>query len=141
MDLMRTKILFAALLGAMASVSHAAMYRCSSADGAPLYQQTPCAADSIPVDLAPLNTLGDGLRPGERQWLKSTQKHRQEVLRRQRRPSVASHKRQQAKQCLRKRQQYDAVRAKLRRGYKPTQGESLRRRRDDYAEYLREFCD
>jgi hypothetical protein len=29
----------------------------------------------------------------------------------------------------------------LRRGYKPAEGERLRRRRDDYEEYLRAFCD
>jgi hypothetical protein len=119
----------------------AAVYRCPGADGVPSFQAVPCAGlDETPLELAPLNTLGDGVRPAERRWLQQRDRAAQ-ADRPQRRAGSGDQERRQAERCLRERQRLTAVQAKLRRGYKPAQGERLRRRRDEHSQYLRRFCD
>ena len=140
---MKLRLTYIGLLCALAAQPNSALsavYRCEQADGTFVFQQSACFSGHAPLDLAPLNTLGDKLRKSEQDWLK------QRVKKARRRNAASprfdsdSTRRRQAEKCLRKPQQLGAVKAKLRRGYKPAQGERLRRRRDDYAEYLRAFC-
>jgi hypothetical protein len=46
----------------------------------------------------------------------------------------------QAERCWKKRKQLDDVNWELRRGYKAGRGTKLRRRRDQYEDYLDRFC-
>jgi hypothetical protein len=46
----------------------------------------------------------------------------------------------QAYRCRHKRRALEAVRAKLRHGYKPASGERLRRSRRAHEDYLSTFC-
>ena len=131
--------LVAALVG-LPSPAQSAVYRCELADGTFVFQQSACFSGHDPLDMAPLNTLGDGLRESEKSWLKQRAKKPHRGIAPTRDGDVEQKKRQEAEKCLKKRQQLASLQARLRRGYKPTLGEKLRRRRDDHAEYLREFC-
>ena len=117
---------------------NAAVYRC---DGdPPRFQDAPCDSTGI-VGAVPASGGGSGLRRSERVWLRAREA-RQSVAkpkRSQRKPG-SNKAAQQAQRCWRKRQQLDRVKAKLRRGYKPAQGERLRRSRKQYEEYLFRYC-
>lgn len=120
--------------------ARSAVYRCELADGSLVFQQSACYSGDEALDMPPLNTLGDGLRKSEQRWLKKrTAKPRRKFVQAPGTDS-ASEKLRVAEKCLKKEQKLNQVQAKLRRGYKPAQGEKLRRRRDDYSEYLRAFC-
>ena len=117
------------------------IHRCPDADGGTVFQAVPCS-DGEALELPPLNTVGDPLRPGEKALLANYRRKAGKPQVRVR--STGSRRigeRRQAERCLKQRQQLATVRAKLRRGYRPAEGERLRRRRDDYTEYLRSFCD
>lgn len=108
-----------------------------------LYQATPCAggAGERVRDLPGLNR-SPGLRRSEAAWLTKRAKQRpRRPAKPQRAGGGKAQKRRQAQQCWKKEQQLDAVRARLRRGYKASAGERLRRQRRSYEDYLRRFCD
>lgn len=42
--------------------------------------------------------------------------------------------------CWKKRKGLEGINWKLRRGYSPVEGIKLRRKRDTYEDYIREFC-
>lgn len=131
------------LLGAVLP-AQAQVYRCSGPSGEPLFTQQPCGeALSLEVGAAAdTNAPSGGLRPGELSWLKARERDRRKASHRPKRRSAAraAAAERQAYQCQRKRRLLDAVKAKLRRGYKPTQGEGLRRRRQGYEDYIAAFC-
>ena len=94
-----------------------------------------------PADVAP----GRGLRPAEKAWLAERERAqgRNSAAKRRVRQDQATIKRKakrQAHRCRSKRRSLDEVRARLRRGYQPAQGEKLRRRRRAYEDYLATFC-
>ncbi len=120
--------------------AQSAVYRCELADGTFVFQQSACYSGHEPLEMTPLNTLGDGLRKTERKWLKSRTRRSGRSIEKTRSGDVVGKQRQDAEKCLKKKQLLERVQAKLRRGYKPAQGDALRRQRDDYAEYLRAFC-
>ena len=122
----------------------ATVYRCDGPEG-PAFRDRPCERgvaldlDSAASDSRP---AGPGLRPGEREWLRAIR--RREAQQRPRpapRASAQAARDARARRCWRKRQQLEAVRARLRRGYRPAEGERLRRRRHSYEDYLSRFCD
>ena len=130
-----------------ACTAGAEVYRCAGEFGEPFFSQRPCLEGSTvvirpgPADVAP----GAGLRPAERAWLaeRDFAQGRNSAAKRRARPDQAALKRKtktQAHRCRSKRRSLDQVRAKLRRGYKPAQGEKLRRRRRAYEDYLATFC-
>jgi hypothetical protein len=124
------------------SLTPAAVYRCTGEDGVPGFQALPCAGQGeAPLQLPPLNALGDPIRPAERRWLQQRSQQDRATQPRRRPADTKGERRRQAERCLRQRQRLEAAQAKLRRGYKPAQGERLRRRRDEHREYLRRFCD
>lgn len=123
------------------------IYRCTGASGEPSFSHRPCAAGSavVPIDKpAPARSAG-GLRPGEKSWLQAREREKRRLNRRRTSSRAAASTRtgagdRRAHQCLRKRRALDAVKADLRRGYRPAQGEKLRRRRRSYQDYLDAFC-
>lgn len=117
------------------------VYRCPQPDGSVAFQQTACHQGEV-LDVEVPATGWSGLRPEEKAQLNAEPK-----------PMVAAGKSPAAegsqtdwqgkgdsKTCWGKRQRLEKTRAKLRRGYKPAEGERLRRQRDEYEEYLRRFC-
>ena len=145
---MRVSVLCLGLsLLALAWTAGAEVYRCAGEFGEPSFSQLPCRGGSTVVTgtgtakVAP----GPGLRPAERAWLAERERTRRRYSagKRRARPDQATIKRKaktQAHRCRSKRRSLDEVRARLRRGYQPAQGENLRRRRRAYEDYLATFC-
>jgi len=123
-----------------APAAGAAIYRCDGAEG-PVFRDWPCSAGQRPETVTPQIAQGASLRASERQWLK-----RRGAERRNRRdakiaPARGREDKAQARRCWNKQQRLENVRARLRRGYKPSQGDRLRRLRRQYEDYLSRFCD
>jgi hypothetical protein len=120
------------------------IYRCTGSAGEPVFSGRPCAdGHGTRVILPPGgDPVGSGLRASESAWLAE----RAAARRGQRRPRPAAPRHaeadsdRQAYRCREKRRQLDSVKRRLRQGYKPSQGESLRLRRSRYADYLSTFC-
>jgi hypothetical protein len=142
---MRLYRYFILLIALMAGASSAAdVYRCSGESGEVSFSQFPCAAASTIVirESREPDSFAGGLRASERAWLRAREQKRS-APRRQTRETAekrAEARVKQAYRCRRKRAELDAVGAKMRRGYKPAQGEKLRRRRRAYEDYLAAFC-
>lgn len=120
----------------------AEIFRCPGDAGEVLYTQHPCGADTRVVTPAGNSTAGTGIRASETAWLKTRQQGKSTApARKSINPdSKRQRKAKQEYQCQRKRASLAAVSADLRRGYKPAKGESLRRRRAAYEDYLDAFC-
>ena len=124
------------------------IYRCTGSTGEPLFSQIPCGGAATVLVRPPLaSEPAQGLRAGEKAWLAQRAEHRKGRVARAG-SGVPSKGRAsqdgaavQAHRCLRKRRDLNAVNARLRRGYKPSQGEKLRQRRQRYEDYLSSFCD
>lgn len=117
---------------------HADVYRCVLNGGHVSYQQIPCSNESKPMEFTDRRSGWSSLRPGEQDLLNS---YRKKDAARRRKPSGRSKKpATETKDCWNKRKQLEAVRAKLNRGYKLKEGDELHRKRDNYTEYLRQFC-
>ncbi len=114
------------------------VYRCELADGRLSFQQIPCHSDSKPMVLDDRQSGWSALRPGEQALLNS---YRKQDAGRHRKPSGAKKKVVgESKACWNKRKQLEAVRAKRHRGYKLKESGELRRKRNNYEDYLRQFC-
>lgn len=127
------------LLACAPTNGRADIYRCVQDNGRISFQQTRCDMRSQPLRLDTAPSGWSALRPGERQLLEQYQRpaappahHRPES-----RPRADAN----AKACWKARRQLQAVRAHLRRGYRLGEAPALRRKRDDYADYLEQFCD
>ena len=145
---MRANLYLLSLPLLAASLSAGAdIYRCTGASGEPSFSHRPCAAGSVVVPIeksAPARSAG-GLRPGERSWLQAREREKRRLEQHRAPARAAASTRtgggdRRAYQCLRNRRALDAVKADLRRGYKPAQGERLRRRRRAHQDYLDAFC-
>ena len=119
------------------------LYRCVEGDRW-VFQQTRCAPGTgAEFKLSPENRIGSPLRPGERRYLKE----RLEARRTGRSnigsigPGQGEARQSSQRTCLSKSQALERVRRKLHQGYKPTEGERLRQRRDALETYLSRFCD
>lgn len=120
------------------SPAHADVYRCELNDGQISYQQIPCHNGSEPMRLDHRRSGWSRLRPGERVLLDSYRKKDAARRRKPARRTKAPIK--ESKSCWNKRTQLEAVRSKLHRGYKLNESDHLRRKRDNYEDYLRKFC-
>lgn len=129
------------------SMAESAVYRCDGDFGEPSFRQRPCGDDSTvaapQVQTAP--GAGTGIRASEQAWLRQRERDSRRLRGKKRRTGVsqaagAQAARKQAYRCRKRRAALDGVRAKLRRGYKPAQGEKLRRRRRAHEDYLATFC-
>jgi len=122
-----------------ASPARTRVYRCVQVDGVVSYQQIPCGDGSRPVEIRTRHSGWTALRPGEKSLLKQYRS----------KPAGSPHSRQPArreppgresKSCWKRRKQLEAVRSRLRRGYTLDESYELRRKRDNYQDYLRQFC-
>lgn len=124
------------------------IYRCVGEDGEPLFSQVACGSRATPMTPGSSRTgsaAGSGLRSSERAWLEERASRRSSS--RKRTPAASGapelqHQKaaRQAYQCQRRRQALDAVKAELRRGYRPAKGERLRHRRRAHEDYIAAFC-
>jgi len=120
------------------SLARGNVYRCELDDGQISYQQIPCHSGSEPMRLDNRRSGWSQLRPGERALLDS---YRGKNAASRRKP--AGRAKVQVKEstfCWNKRTQLEAVRSKLRRGYTLKESDQLRRKRDNYEDYLQQFC-
>jgi hypothetical protein len=123
---------------------HAAeVYRCPQENGRISFQQQACQTGGERIETGEVQSGWVALRKGEKSLYDSYRQHDRNQL--ERKKAALTKNRNRAKQadkrtCWKKQKQLDAVSSRLRAGYKPSQGEALRRRRDYYEEYLRNFC-
>ena len=125
-----------ALLFSATTATAQTIYRCPDAEGTVLFQSLPCSGGSsivlgapaarwTPPDRAELDMIDTLERSQPVQRSRATSPARAQV---------------ETKACFNKRKALERVSAKLRRGYRASEGASLRNRRDDYEEYLARFC-
>jgi len=121
-----------------ASSARSKVYRCVLDGGQISYQQIACHGGAKPMAIKDKRSGWSPLRPGERALLDN---YRTKEAARHRKPTAKKKKpTKETRSCWNKRKQLDAVSEKFRHGYKLTEGDKLRRKRDDYEDYLREFC-
>jgi hypothetical protein len=120
----------------------AEVYRCAQPDGVISFQQQACAYQGQRIETGEAQAAWAPLRSGEKTLYQNYRKRDQQRLahKRHARARVPRQQQADARVCLAKRQKLESVSAELRRGYKAGRGEKLRRRRDNYEEYLRRFC-
>lgn len=128
-----------ALLAFCTVGSAGTIYRCTGDHGEVAYSQLACDSPSQSRIEPVQSTTGSGLREGEKALLRQ---YRESTPARQadRRTARPRNRHRQAYSCRQKQRSLDAVKSTLRRGYKPAQGEKLRRRRRAYEDYLATFC-
>jgi hypothetical protein len=127
------------------------VYRCMGESGEPAFRQRPCDTATSTIPTSPVRSAppDSGLRASERAWLNARQAKSRAApgsrsgnrnSPKRAGPDAARKASQQAYRCRQKRRALDAVKSKLRRGYKPAQGEKLRRRRRSHEDYLAAYC-
>lgn len=114
------------------------IHRCVGAAGEPSFSHHRCDSAAVAVS-PPRSVAGEGLRASERDWLANRAAQRGAASGPAKVVDRADRERA-AHRCRQKRRALDKVRAKLRRGYKPAQGERLRRQRRAHEDYLSTFC-
>jgi len=114
----------------------ASVYHCPDPSGVPAFQATPCS-DGGPIELGQPAAYWSAPRPGEQKLLEQLKPSR--VL--PSTPAGAGRRAEaEARTCFKKQKAIERISARLRRGYKASEGERLRRQRDEYEEYLQRFC-
>lgn len=144
----RTTSLAAALVGALAlgpgrglAANLTEVVRCTAQDGSIEFRQGPCDAHTQEQTL----TIEDRPTGWEAPQIPAellappAKPHRSAP----RSPSAHHHQAApvQARQCWQKRQRLKEVEWRLRQGYKPKQGISLKHKRESYEAYLEQFCE
>ncbi|MGV6825339.1 MAG: hypothetical protein ACWA5Q_00025 [bacterium] len=115
------------------------IHRCVDPLGNITFQSGLCEYQGSPQRVETVRHGWTPLRKGEVQLLRHyEQTARERYGKRGKTVSVAAGK--ESKACFSKRKRLESVRNKLRSGYKPTEGIKLRRKRDEYEEYLGLFC-
>ena len=121
----------------------AEVYRCLASDGSISFQQTACQEAGERIQTGEAQAVWVSLREEERKLYESYRRRdrkRIEAQRKAERKQVARRKEKGATTCYNKQHSLDEVQAKLRTGYKPAEGDRLRRRRDYLEGYIRRFC-
>ena len=126
-----------------AGVPAAEVWRCPQADGTLSFQQAAC--DGERVETGEAQATWASLRGEEARLYEGYRKRDRERLERQRRAerrALAARAPSRAAEttCYKRKVALENVQAKLRVGYKPAEGDRLRRRRGQLEEYLRRFC-
>ena len=130
-------IIFLGLLWFLPMTLPAQVYRCE-VDGQPvMYQDRPCARRTKSVISKQPAAIAPGLRNSEKDWL---EKHKQTPPQRPPKKPATQKNQRQAQRCWQTRNKLSEVNIQLRRGYKPAEGDILRRTRTHYEEYLAHFC-
>ncbi|MES9878643.1 MAG: DUF4124 domain-containing protein [Candidatus Sedimenticola sp. PURPLELP] len=114
------------------------IYRCEGEGGRAEFQQVPCADKSIkPLELSPQVVdwvAAPRLKSGSAGGSKAKKSTRS-------RGSAAARKRTAtAEKCWRNEQKLERIQWKLRKGYRPAEGERLKQRRRELEAYGKRFC-
>ena len=135
-------LLLSVLLGACVPLSLGAgsnVYRCVSNEGLTTFQHTRCAGGGETIDVKTTYSGWSALRDGEQKLLRAY-RERDARMRQRRTLAAMPDPAADTRTCRNKRKRLAAVNTQLRRGYKASAGASLRARRDDYQDYLKEYC-
>ncbi|HIE56112.1 MAG TPA: DUF4124 domain-containing protein [Chromatiaceae bacterium] len=119
------------------------VYRCVTADGSISFQQSACSHQGERIETGEAQAAWVGLRKKERQLYEQYRRRdrkRIDAQRKAERRNARLLTQAAPATCYNKRHSLNRVEAKLRSGYKPSKGESLRRKRDYLEGYLRRFC-
>jgi hypothetical protein len=127
------------LLLSFGAQAQSTLYRCRGDQSEPLFSNVPCTGTAVLAPSAPADAPAGGIRAAEKAWLRSREASRRPASRFKHPPAVARGA-ADARRCRKKRQQAGDVSARLRRGYRPAQGERLRRKRRALEDYLRHHC-
>jgi hypothetical protein len=125
-----------ALLFAATTATAQTIYQCPDAQGTVLFQARPCAGGSS-IELGAPAARWTPPDRAELDMIDTLERSQPEQRSRSARPTRAQ---VETKACFNKRKALERVSAKLRRGYRASEGTGLRNRRDEYEEYLRRFC-
>lgn len=116
------------------------VYRCPQPDGGIQFQQFACE-QGVQLELSPVISGWRGLRQAEREALRAkpgVSASRGDLL------TVGSQTDWQSKgdnkACLKRRDRLKHIQYQLRAGYRPAEGERLRRQRDEIRDWLRHHC-
>jgi hypothetical protein len=126
-----------------AGVLAADVYRCTGPSGEPMFSQSPCAGSgtSTSIRTGPPVESASGLRGAELDWLARRERERAQAAgRRPRSGSAQATGKPRGNDCERRRLSLDDINARLRRGYKPAQGERLKQRRRVIEDYIDTMC-
>lgn len=134
---MRIRMLILCGLYTLAPFVHADVYRCDSPEGA-VFQDRPCGSGATLVVLPRPAAAATGVRESERRWLKERRQRKSRPVRQVRVRTRDDEARK--RRCWNKRTRLETVKGRLRHGYKPSQGDRLRRQRRNYEDYLSRFC-
>lgn len=119
------------------------VYRCTGPDGETMFSQGPCGAQSTPTAIgrAATGQAASGLRAAELDWLARAERERAKAVdRRPRSGARPAAGKARGHDCERRRMSLQDINARLRRGYKPAQGERLKQRRRVLEEYIDALC-
>jgi len=111
------------------------VYRCLAPDGAIEFRQTLCSAGADGEEISV-----DDRKTGWTPPTKAVDGPKRNDARRARDHDAGDSKDKRDEKCFKKRQQLQDINWQLRRGYKPSKGDSLRHRRRAYEEYLTRYC-
>lgn len=139
----RIALSFLTLSVACYVVAAESIYRCEQPDGTVSFQANECKGAGQAISVEPIGHSGwTALRTGEKQLLDGYRERDRARIQRRKEIAAARSKKDKVETpaCWRKRKNLEKVKVKLRRGYKASEGESLRRKRDNYEEYLEKFC-
>ena len=139
----RMLLLFLGMSVPLAMSAAEQVFRCVEPDGHVSFQFGECSGSGQSITVYPAVESGwTSLRPAEKQLLKTYRAR--DLARNKRRKQAASRQTEkkdaESPACWKKRKSLEKVAAKLRRGYKASEGEGLRRKRDNYQEYIKKFC-
>jgi len=137
---MRTSLVFFSLVCVIAGHASGAVHRCDTDQGT-VFQDRSCDGSTAVIADDGAYVSGSGIRASERRWLR--ERAASKPRKRKRDPVARSSRddKAQERRCWQRRTRLEAVKANLRRGYKPSQGDKLRRKRREHEDYLSRFCD
>jgi hypothetical protein len=124
-------------------VPAADVYRCTGPAGEPLFSHSPCsvAGSTSAIRRGSSGNAAPGLRAAELDWLAGRARDRAQAGQPRAKPSTKPATRKADKNdCARRRMSLDDINARLRRGYKPSQGERLKQRRRVLEDYIATVC-
>ncbi len=131
------------LLVWMIAASGASIYRWVDAEGQVHYTDRPPAAPSETIDIenhSPGSSEAGGLRPGERALLDAIQARERAHIEARDASAPNRSPAPDETRCRRHRARASAIEARLRRGYRPAEGEALERELAEHRAALRREC-
>jgi len=137
----KPQVLLYLLLCLLTEQVSAQIYRCIGQNSEVLFQAARCSSGKqSSLSVKSTYQPSSGLRPSETRWLELRKKQRRKIKKPHKPRLKKTDFKKQDEKCWKKQQQLDRVKMKLRQGYKPVQGDRLRKKRRSYEDYLSRFC-